>query len=292
MALADNVVVELNSPMRYWANRTDPGPGIGSNWIAESFDDSTWPVGPYGVGYEEALPGATALLKTTTATQTYSIYTRAHFTIDDKSIVGKLTLGADYDDGYVAWINGVEVARSSTMPAGFPDWNANALSHESSNGSVPNYGTLIDITATALDAIHDGDNVLVVGVWNNGPGSSDLVVVPRLAWECQSVVTRGPYLQMGTPTSVIVRWRSLTPTASTVRYGAAPGNLNLSTSLAALTTEHEIALTGLQPATRYYYSVGSPAATCAGNDSTYFFVTSPPLDSTTPTRIWVLGNSG
>ena len=244
-ALADNVVVELNSPMRYLANLADPGPGIGSSWINDvAFDDRSWPVGSYGVGYEEFPPGATALLKTIVTLHTSSVYTRAHFTIEDKTTVGKLTLGVDYDDGYVAWINGVEVARSSTMPTGgepVPSWDANAAPHESSNGSTPNYGTLIDITSTALNALHDGDNVLQVGVWNSGASvSSDLVVVPRLAWECQASVTRGPYLQMGTPSSVIVRWRSLTPTASTVRYGNAPGNLNLTTTIvAAPTTTHD-----------------------------------------------------
>jgi PKD repeat protein len=291
-ALADNVAVALNSSMRYLANPTDPGPGVGSNWIAEVFDDSTWPVGTYGVGYETAPPGATALVMTTVPSNTISVYTRSHFTIEDKSAVGTITFGADYDDGYVAWINGVEVARSASMPAGIPGWNANPLSHESSDGAAPNYGTLIDITATAMAALHDGDNVLVVGVWNSGTGSSDLVVVPRLAWECQASITRGPYLQLGTSSSIIVRWRTAAPSASTVRYGSAPGSLSLSTTVAGSTTEHQVTVTGLQAGTRYYYSVGSPTATCAGNDSTYFFETAPPLDSTAPTRIWVLGNSG
>lgn len=38
-------------------------------------------------------------------------------------------------------------------------------------------------------------------------------------------VTRGPYLQMGTPTSVVVRWRTDVVTDSRVTYGTAPDNL-------------------------------------------------------------------
>src|SRR5262245_3332829 len=33
---------------------------------------------------------------------------------------------------------------------------------------------------------------------------------------------RGPYLQMATPTNVIVRWRTAEPSSSVVRYGPTP----------------------------------------------------------------------
>jgi hypothetical protein len=49
VALADNVAVEFSSPMRYHANAVNPG--LGSSWVDLGFDDSTWPVGAYGVGY-------------------------------------------------------------------------------------------------------------------------------------------------------------------------------------------------------------------------------------------------
>ena len=40
-----------------------------------------------------------------------------------------------------------------------------------------------------------------------------------------ATVTRGPYLQLGTPSSIVVRWRTDAATDSEVRYGAAPGSL-------------------------------------------------------------------
>ena len=89
-------------------------------------------------------------------------------------------VSADYDDGYIAWINGVEVYRSPEMPAaGDPAWNE--VPHpqrESSNGSVPDYGPTIEVTGVA--PLQAGTNVLAVGIWNSGAGSSDLVLVPRL----------------------------------------------------------------------------------------------------------------
>ena len=102
-------------------------------------------------------------------------------------------------------------------------------------------------------------------------------------------VTRGPYLQSGTPTSIVVRWRTDIPTDSRVYYTT---NQNSGSSFAsdlAVTTEHQVRLNGLQPDTKYYYGVGYTGGTIAeGND--YFFVT-PPLGAK-PTRIWVLGDSG
>jgi len=107
-----------------------------------------------------------------------------------------------------------------------------------------------------------------------------------------ATVTRGPYLQMGTPTSIVVRWRTDSATDSFVRYGASPGGLNSSKGDATITTEHEITVNLLSPDTVYYYSVGTSSGPLAGGDSTYFFVTFPSAGTPVPTRIWVLGDSG
>jgi len=106
-----------------------------------------------------------------------------------------------------------------------------------------------------------------------------------------ATVTRGPYLQMGTPSSVIVRWRTDTASDSSVRFGTSAASLTSIVSDPTLTTEHQMLITGLTPATRYYYSVGTSAATLAGG-ADYAFVTSPLIGTPEPTRIWVLGDSG
>ena len=109
------------------------------------------------------------------------MYTRTTFTIPVLDGVDEIWLGADYDDGYVAWINGTEVFRSSEMPGGPLSWDTNSALHESSNGVQPNYGPLIDLAAQAA-LLQTGRNVLAVGVWNNKAAtSSDLVLVPRLS---------------------------------------------------------------------------------------------------------------
>ena len=104
-------------------------------------------------------------------------------------------------------------------------------------------------------------------------------------------VTRGPYLQLATPSGVVVRWRTDVPTGSAVRYGPTLA-LEFATQLVAAATEHEVALSELTPDTPYYYAIGTSAGNLAGGDASYAFVT-PPLPGTAkPTRIWVEGDSG
>jgi hypothetical protein len=107
-----------------------------------------------------------------------------------------------------------------------------------------------------------------------------------------ATVTRGPYLQMGTPTSVVVRWRTDSATDSRVRYGSSPATLTSVAGNATVTTEHEVSVSGLSPDSQYYYSVGTSTATLAGGDATYFWMTFPPAGVAAPTRVWVLGDSG
>ncbi len=102
-------------------------------------------------------------------------------------------------------------------------------------------------------------------------------------------VSRGPYLQIGTSISIVVKWRTAVQSDSVVRFGSSSGNLLQSALVATLTTEHEVKLTGLLPDSRYYYSIGSSSATSViGPDLS--FVTSPAVPK--PTRIWAIGDSG
>lgn len=105
-------------------------------------------------------------------------------------------------------------------------------------------------------------------------------------------LTRGPYLQSGSPTGLIVRWRSDTASNSRVSVGTDPNNLTQSFDDAASTKEHIVQLSGLNPQTKYYYSIGSTTAKLAGGESTTFFYTAPTTGVQLPTRIWVVGDAG
>jgi hypothetical protein len=106
-------------------------------------------------------------------------------------------------------------------------------------------------------------------------------------------LTRGPYLQNASDRAITVRWRTDVATDSRVWVGAAPGATWIHAgSDATLTTEHEVRLTGLTAATRYFYAVGSSAGPLSGADSTYRFRTAPVPGVPASTRIWVLGDPG
>ena len=108
-------------------------------------------------------------------------------------------------------------------------------------------------------------------------------------------VVRGPYLQSGTSSSVIIKWRTDVATDSLVRYGLDhdPDGLTLSATNSTPTTEHAVQLTGLSADVKYFYSVGtSSALQLAGGDSDHFVVTAPVPGTAKPTRIWVIGDSG
>lgn len=105
-------------------------------------------------------------------------------------------------------------------------------------------------------------------------------------------VVRGPYLQLGTPTSIVVRWRTDTPTESVVKFGIAPTKLDQTVTNKWKGTEHIVALEGLSPSTKYYYSIGNIAGSLGGGDASTNFVTSPPAGTRQPVRTWVIGDAG
>jgi hypothetical protein len=105
-------------------------------------------------------------------------------------------------------------------------------------------------------------------------------------------VVRGPYLQSGTPGSVVVRWRTATARDAVVAFGPAPDQLTRTATGSPNGTEHEVRIDGLAPDTKYFYAFGDPASTLWGGDADHFVVTSPTVGTDKPTRIWIIGDSG
>ncbi len=272
------VLVAKNSVWKYNSSGLDQG----SAWRAPGFDDSSWPSGSGILGFGETY------IATTLSSGKMTYYFRQSFSLtDDPATFSSLTLLANYDDGFVAYLNGQEVARRS-MPDGAIVYNTPAYSHE---GGVYQ---AIDLTSH-LNKLTLGANVLAIEVHQLNSTSSDLVMDMELNTlpNAGSPVTiaRTPYLQMATPTSMVVRWRTNAAVNSRVRYGTDPGNLSSWADDAALTTEHVVALSNLTPNTMYYYSVGTTTTMLAGGPD-YHFVTNPPNGATKNTRLWIIGDAG
>ncbi|MBP1840613.1 metallophosphoesterase [Formosa algae] len=108
-----------------------------------------------------------------------------------------------------------------------------------------------------------------------------------------TIVERGPYLQRGTPTSVIVKWRTNVPTTSVVHYGTALNTLTNLASSDMLNTDHEVVLIGLTPNTKYYYNIGTATNVLSQSQSGDMYVITAPTAGTDQfVRAWILGDPG
>jgi 3',5'-cyclic AMP phosphodiesterase CpdA len=105
-------------------------------------------------------------------------------------------------------------------------------------------------------------------------------------------VTRGPYLQVNTHESIVVRWRTDIPTSSKVNYGTALGQLNNEVFSENLVTEHIVKIEGLTPQTKYYYTIGSENEVLDGPGEKIFFRTAPLPGTELPIRVWAIGDFG
>lgn len=106
-----------------------------------------------------------------------------------------------------------------------------------------------------------------------------------------AVLVRGAYLNSVSPTGIVIRWRTDIATDSKVAFGTTLGTYTSSTTNSSVTTEHIVQLSGLSSATKYFYQIGNSNTVLQG-DAENYFVTSPVAGSTTPVRIWALGDFG
>jgi hypothetical protein len=156
-------VVYDSMKWRYWVGTSDPG----ASWNTVSFNDAAWPQGPGGFGYGDNDDR-------TVITSTLSVFLRKKFTITNRDKILDALLHVDYDDGFIAYLNGIEVARS-TMPDGNVAFNqgSNGL-HEALlyQGQAPE-GFLIRAERLS-QLLVAGENTLAIQVHNDNIASSDL----------------------------------------------------------------------------------------------------------------------
>ena len=107
----------------------------------------------------------------------------------------------------------------------------------------------------------------------------------------QSLV-RGTYLQNGRHDAMTIKWRTDSLTNARVWYGSNPAQLTQQLDDAALTYDHRLRVTGLAPATTYYYAVGDSNRQMEGGDSSHRFTTNPLPGSAPPIKVWAIGDFG
>ena len=161
-------VIDWGDVWKYLANHSPPP----ADWREPEFDDSTWETGPTGIGYGDD-DDATVI------PPCISACLRKAFQVEDPNVVRLICLHVDYDDAFVAYLNGVEIARANISAPGYPAWNQPADQGREAliyQGGLPDL-YLGDGTASLLQT---GHNVLAIEVHNVAPASSDMSLIPFL----------------------------------------------------------------------------------------------------------------
>ncbi len=164
------MAVSAEQEWAYFTGTSEPP----ANWSEVGFDDSDWPRGNGGIGYGDGDDR-------TEIDPVVSLYMRKSFSLVDTSTIEIMMLHMDYDDGFVAYLNGEEIARSNV------------------SGQPPSHNTLANDLHEALmyrgndpeafqiskqkmsELIFEGENVLAVQVHNRSSTSSDLSAIPFLS---------------------------------------------------------------------------------------------------------------
>jgi hypothetical protein len=139
-------------------------------WNTVGFDDADWARGESGFGYGDGDDN-------TSVEQTLSLYARKSFIVEDTSAILSAILSIDFDDAFVAYLNGVEVARSNIgIPGTPPAFDDTGEDHEALmwQGMDPEF---YEIDQSFLV---EGSNVLAIQVHNSEWNSSDLSLIPYL----------------------------------------------------------------------------------------------------------------
>lgn len=141
-----------------------------SGWNAQGFDDSSWLTGPGGIGYGDGDD-------MTVTDNLPSVYMRREFTLYDISVISAFFLFVDFDDGFVAWLNGHEIARANIGTIGTEPGFSEYAILDSYEAQLPSGGIparfIIDMQ-TVAEFLVEGDNLLALQVHNCSEGSSDL----------------------------------------------------------------------------------------------------------------------
>ncbi len=106
-----------------------------------------------------------------------SLWLRLKFALsaDQVGLYDCLTLQFKYEDGLVAYLNGIEVARRNF--SGSPNWNSHADS-DRPNDSAKDFET-VDISAY-MDLLREGTNVLAIHALNDKASDGDFLILPEI----------------------------------------------------------------------------------------------------------------
>jgi len=174
------IVISVNATKRAMV----PTKYISSTWRRSlSFDDSGWRSGTSGVGYEKD-HGYGHLIDIDVAAEMYdnganpnantSCYIRVPFSIDSVKLnsYNNMVLNMRYDDGFVAYINGIKVA-TANAPSSLTWYSKATKSHEDNGAETFSI-------SDKLKYLNADENLLAIQGLNVSKTNTDFLILPEL----------------------------------------------------------------------------------------------------------------
>jgi hypothetical protein len=220
------IAIQRNSSWKYHALGHD----LGAPSRAPSYSDSGWPGGKGNLGYGQ--PFITTLLTHAPglSSRPVTTYFRKRFVINDPpAAVTNLILRVNYNDGFVAYLNGQEVVRRG-LPEGEVFFNTLAALHNGGNYEAINL-------SEHADKLMRGGNVLTVEVHQSAPDDPDLIWDAELTHGAPPVVSHEPItiaaIRFEAGTGLVLEWNAVAGRLYRVQRS---DNLNFWTDLDPLIT--------------------------------------------------------
>ena len=157
-----------------------------------------------------------------------SLYVRLTFNAPDLASLQSLMLKMKYDDGFVAYLNGTEIARRNAPTT--VTWNSVASGERTSDASVITFSN-IDVSQY-LHLLTSTGNVLAIQVLLSSASDMDLLVVPELS-QIVSTALSEHYFSTPSPggPNTVDTWQPDITFSTAHGFCYAPFALTLSTSM-------------------------------------------------------------
>jgi hypothetical protein len=267
------------SVWKYLDNGTDQG----TSWTGAAFSDATWANGNAELGYGDADEKTIVSFGASATNKYVTTYFRKNIILTNPSSFAIISGKVKRDDGVAIYVNGTEVYRNNLAAGATYTTFATATASDDGDGE--------QLFTFSPSLLVNGNNIIAVEIHQDRANSSDISFDMELTASNDASLTRGPYLNVSSETAVVLRWRTNLATNTKVDIGTTHGSYTTTFNDAALTTEHEITLTGLNPDTKYYFQFGSSTQTLqAGTDN--YFVTAPTATTLRKQRFAVFGDCG
>ncbi|MBC8403902.1 MAG: CotH kinase family protein [Planctomycetes bacterium] len=158
----------IGDTWRYLEPLTEPA----ASWREPSYDDSNWSLGPAGFGRGDG--------DDQTQIQGNTVFLRKNFVLSQGLIdsIATLDFHVDYDDGFVLFLNGVEIDRDNMGPRfSLPAFDATATAKHEARlyQSQPIDGVRLDRPQDYLVA---GKNTVAIQIHNHATDTMDLSAIP------------------------------------------------------------------------------------------------------------------